>query len=288
MLTLDELRPVFGELREMEAVRVHFTGGEPLIHPELLEILSHCRGLGIPELAMTTNATLVNEQAAERLFAAGLSHVNVSLDGEAEDFHGKLSLALKGLRCLIDARRSFARRERPAVRVNVVIGSNNLTQLPDFVRRLKEAGVDGLNLLPIKRESHLFLNADQIGWFREHAAPVIKECFGEKALERDPYEDSGALEGEYTRDYYQSNRCYIPYVHTFISAGGDVFICCERQAPPQPLGNIHEDSLRAILTGPRYRSERRRLDHVGCRICGMFLTLNKTIDALGGEGVGVE
>jgi len=279
-LTLSNLQPVLAELKSLGVTRVHFTGGEPLIHPELLEILTYSRELGIPELGMTTNATLITTASAANLFAAGLRHVNVSLDGEAEDFHGKFARATEGLANLLEARRTFDKADRPAIRVNIVIGSNNLTQIPDFVKNLKRLGVDGLNLLPIKREKHLFLNPSQIAWFRDNAAPVIRECFGEKVLSRDPYGDSGALDGEYTRDYYQANRCYIPYVHTFFSADGGVHICCERQTTERPLGNILKSSLYEILTNDYYRAERQRQDAPGCRVCGMFQNLNNAIDEL--------
>lgn len=283
ILTLKDLRSPLAELKSMGIIRVHFTGGEPLIHAELLELFRYCRQLGIPELAMTTNATLITAAVADNLFDAGLRFVNVSLDGEAEDFHGKFQLATEGLKNLLDARRTFVGADRPNIRVNIVIGSNNLTQIPGFVAKLKDLEVDGLNLLPIKREKHLFLNADQIDWFRSNAVPVIKECFGETAISRDPYADAGALSGEYTHDYYQANHCYIPYVHTFVSADGGVHICCERQTPERPLGNILQSSLSEILTNDYYNSERRRLDAEGCRICGMFQNLNQAIDSLSAE-----
>jgi cyclic pyranopterin phosphate synthase len=59
---------------------VRITGGEPLVHPEIVEIVrSIARVPGIEDVALTTNATLLTELAAP-LRDAGLSRINVSCD----------------------------------------------------------------------------------------------------------------------------------------------------------------------------------------------------------------
>ena len=59
--------------------RVRFTGGEPLLRRELPEMIESVAALGIPELAMTTNAQLLAPKA-EELRRRGLQRVNISLD----------------------------------------------------------------------------------------------------------------------------------------------------------------------------------------------------------------
>jgi cyclic pyranopterin phosphate synthase len=65
-------------LRGVERVRI--TGGEPLVHPEVLEIVARIAAIpGVRDLAMTTNGTRLAELAAP-LRAAGLRRLNVSID----------------------------------------------------------------------------------------------------------------------------------------------------------------------------------------------------------------
>lgn len=60
--------------------KIRFTGGEPLLRPELVEIVAACAQLRPrPELALTTNAIGLSHRAIE-LRTAGLDRVNVSLD----------------------------------------------------------------------------------------------------------------------------------------------------------------------------------------------------------------
>jgi cyclic pyranopterin phosphate synthase len=59
--------------------RVRVTGGEPLLHPRVTELVSFIASLGVEDLALTTNATRL-EQLARPLRDAGLRRLTVSLD----------------------------------------------------------------------------------------------------------------------------------------------------------------------------------------------------------------
>ncbi len=59
--------------------RVRLTGGEPLLHPRVVELVRFVASLGVDDLALTTNATLLAPLAAP-LREAGLRRLTVSLD----------------------------------------------------------------------------------------------------------------------------------------------------------------------------------------------------------------
>jgi cyclic pyranopterin phosphate synthase len=59
--------------------RVRVTGGEPLLHPRVTELVAFIAGLGVEDLALTTNATRL-EELARPLRDAGLRRLTVSLD----------------------------------------------------------------------------------------------------------------------------------------------------------------------------------------------------------------
>ena len=70
-------------VRGIHAVRgiekLRFTGGEPLLRRDLLGLVAACAAMGIPDLALTTNAQRLAGLAGP-LRADGLHRVNVSLD----------------------------------------------------------------------------------------------------------------------------------------------------------------------------------------------------------------
>lgn len=83
--------------------RVRLTGGEPTVHPNLVEIVGALAQIpGIQEIALTTNA-LKLEKLAHPLARAGLKRVNISIDTlDAERFSkitriGKLEQVWRGI-----------------------------------------------------------------------------------------------------------------------------------------------------------------------------------------------
>lgn len=63
---------------------VRFTGGEPLLRRELPEMIALAKKHGIPDIAMTTNASLLARRLPD-LLDAGLDRINVSLDAADAD-----------------------------------------------------------------------------------------------------------------------------------------------------------------------------------------------------------
>jgi GTP 3',8-cyclase len=82
--------------------RVRITGGEPLLHPSLVDVIAFLDTLGLDDLALTTNATRL-DRLARPLRDAGLRRINVSLDTlEPARFRrmtrgGKLDVVLRGI-----------------------------------------------------------------------------------------------------------------------------------------------------------------------------------------------
>jgi GTP 3',8-cyclase len=79
-LTTDELVRVI-EIAVSEGINeVRLTGGEPLLRPDIVEIVSRINAItDAPTLTMTTNA-LTLEKVAQPLVDAGLTRINISLD----------------------------------------------------------------------------------------------------------------------------------------------------------------------------------------------------------------
>lgn len=79
-LTLEELQRVLAILCSEGIEEIRLTGGEPLLHPQIVDIVKMINSLPTnPEISMTTNATRLNS-LAERLKVAGLKRINISLD----------------------------------------------------------------------------------------------------------------------------------------------------------------------------------------------------------------
>jgi cyclic pyranopterin phosphate synthase len=80
MLTATELVKVI-EIAVSQGIKeVRLTGGEPLLRPDIVEIVSRINSLeNAPELSMTTNGVAL-AKVAQQLADAGLQRINISLD----------------------------------------------------------------------------------------------------------------------------------------------------------------------------------------------------------------
>jgi len=67
------------------------SGGEPLLHPDLDQIIAAMRGRGVLA-CMITNGYLLTPERVKRLNAAGLDHMQISIDNVMPDDVSKKSL----------------------------------------------------------------------------------------------------------------------------------------------------------------------------------------------------
>jgi cyclic pyranopterin phosphate synthase len=78
-LSADEIVRLASIFVSLGVTKIRLTGGEPLLRPDLVEIVRRLHGLGIPDLALTTNGALLRRLAGP-LASAGLRRLTVSLD----------------------------------------------------------------------------------------------------------------------------------------------------------------------------------------------------------------
>jgi cyclic pyranopterin phosphate synthase len=79
LLEWDEFERLVRILVGMSIRKVRVTGGEPLVRPGVEDFIARLKKIGVHDLSMTTNAYLLAERC-DRLVAAGLDRINISLD----------------------------------------------------------------------------------------------------------------------------------------------------------------------------------------------------------------
>ena len=138
VLSVDEIALLVRVFVRLGVRKVRLTGGEPLLRPDLEDLVAQVAATpGVEDLALTTNGALLARRA-QGLFAAGLHRVTVSLDtldpvlfGELGDTRVPLSRVLDGIAA------AAAAGSRP-VKLNAVLqrGRNDdgLLDLVDFAR----------------------------------------------------------------------------------------------------------------------------------------------------------
>src|SRR5688572_11576907 len=96
---------------------VTMSGGEPLLHPDLDEILRHVRARGMIATVIT-NGYLLTRDRITRLNRAGLDHLQISIDNVLPD-----EVSKKSLKVLDQRLRWLAESAEFDVTINAVVGS---------------------------------------------------------------------------------------------------------------------------------------------------------------------
>lgn len=124
---------------ELEAAGVHYlriAGGEPFMHPQIDEIMEICRKTKMIK-SISTNATLINEQAVSILKNSAIDWVVVSLDGATEKVNnitrGGYKEVVNGIKILRDS--------GITTKIACVVSSINCHHIEEIVELAEKMGV---------------------------------------------------------------------------------------------------------------------------------------------------
>jgi Molybdenum cofactor biosynthesis enzyme len=79
MLSYEEIRDIVLVMKDFGLKKVRITGGEPLVRPQVWNLVSLLKATNLESISMTTNGTYLKEYA-KLLKEAGLDIINISLD----------------------------------------------------------------------------------------------------------------------------------------------------------------------------------------------------------------
>ena len=133
IMSYEEIAQVLKVLAPMGMRKVRLTGGEPLVRKDLHKLVSMISAIdGIDDIALTTNALLLDKQA-QALKDAGLNRINISLDSlRADRFSmitrgGDVNKVLKGIEAATAAGLA-------PIKLNVVLMKGiNDDEIKDFI-----------------------------------------------------------------------------------------------------------------------------------------------------------
>jgi radical SAM protein with 4Fe4S-binding SPASM domain len=101
-------KAVLDDLADFKVPAVLFSGGEPLVRPDVFELAAHARSKGL-HVVLSTNGTLIDREKAERLKELEFSYVGISLDSAIPAIHdefrgveGAFERTMRGFRHCVD------------------------------------------------------------------------------------------------------------------------------------------------------------------------------------------
>ncbi len=263
--------------------KVHFSGGEVFLHPEIFAILEDAASLGL-QVNLTTNGTLLDRSKINALADTGVHSISFSLDSADPKTHDKLRGKKGAFKATVKAIRLIADSPRPKMklRINTVVNSRNAAGM-DGLHELIASFGSGVRwkIIPVDSPSKSLLL--EPGLLAELAA---KAAGWNELDDRHPF---GRSEDDflcYSRGWYgaRQSRCYIPWVHLFVDPAGFCYPCCMSRGKVPALGRFPHDPLERILGGDAASQLKMMLASDSalavCRNCDDFLEENAVIGNL--------
>jgi PqqA peptide cyclase len=142
-LSTDEWRRAFSEAAELGVVQVHLSGGEPMLRDDLVELIQHARACDL-YTNLITGGTLLDEDKLLRFRAAGLEHIQLSIQGAAIA-SAEIVAGVRSHRKKLEVARLISKLGYPFT-LNVVIHRLNIVEIPELIRLALDLGAQRLEL----------------------------------------------------------------------------------------------------------------------------------------------
>lgn len=200
--------------------------GEPLLNPNIFELIKYAKSMGIMDIMFHTNATLLSPEKAKSLIDAGLDKLIISFDSPYSEEYEKIRIGAKFEKVIENIKSiSTIKKElgliKPIVRINcIVFPQTSPKEIDDTIKLLS----------PI---------VDSVG-FIDYDSP------------------DGKCEKDYPKDYCSKFIC--PQLLTRLTVWEDGMIapCCMDYERELNLGNIKDTSIKRAWESEKLKCIRKK------------------------------
>jgi MoaA/NifB/PqqE/SkfB family radical SAM enzyme len=280
-LTIQELQPHIDSIRRLGVRWLVFSGGEPLLNPELPQL---CGMLRVEKIRLTLLTTGLLLQKNADAVVASFDDVIVSLDGPPQIHDsirrvaGAYSLLHAGVRELRLRRHDFH------ISARTVVQKANHCHLLETVGTARSLELNSISFLaadltstafnrplawPVARQEEVGLSLLELGALENEIELLIKDASREQEcgfIAETPEKlrrIARHFRAQLGLKTPESPVCNAPWVSAVIETDGAVRPCFFHPA----FGNIHEQNLESIINGKTARAFRAGLDIPSNPIC---------------------
>ncbi|MGE0453770.1 MAG: radical SAM/SPASM domain-containing protein [Vicinamibacteria bacterium] len=262
---LAEKRPWLGPIYPIKLHQM----GEPMLHPELPEIVAHAESRGVP-IELNTNCGLITPERVDALYRAGLTNLILSYQTpDATSFKTRkaprISFEAYRDKVRLAVERKVASKARTRIEIDVMntkhVTDFHIVSDDDVARDLLEDWIDfcqelerryGLEPRPhdkrgLRGEAFLDKDEDTARYTLLDGVTLIwKRCHS-----------WGNVVGGHQITEVPDTYCPAPYDQFVILWNGDVVACCTDFEARTKHSNVFAESVESVWTGERLRGRKR-------------------------------
>jgi MoaA/NifB/PqqE/SkfB family radical SAM enzyme len=257
-MPMEVFRRVLAEVKETALVMQFYFQGEPLLNPDLPEMIREAHEAGLYTI-VSTNAQAMTKERAEELVSSGLDRIIISMDGLTEETYSayrvggdieRCKAAIRWLREAKDHSSSDVRRT-PVIELQCLRLKSNEQEWTHFKREYKALGADRL----------VFKTAQLYDYENGHPLMPTEARYSRYIQSKD---------GKYHRRA-MGKGCFRVWSGAVITTDGTVLPCCYDKGHEHAYGNIMQTPLAELFANEKAMSFRlaamEELPDI-CRECG--------------------
>ncbi len=288
-MPLDLALRTIDEAAALGMEELQLSGGDPLLYPHLLDVISAAKRHPGVFVLMNSVGTGVTVDKARAIIDAGLGAWNFSVDTLDPVRYEKLRGVRNALSTIMTAIQTVrtAGAHDPDFRMNymTVITRENFREIPQLVAHCLDTGIASIYLMNVYGDTTgaSLLTVPELVEFRDVVVPEIHEVLAEKGApdivrsnaryvlgtffsRENP--DENYAQGVYWPDAASVKQaCRVPEFYTLIEPDGRVLPCCLVEISHQgEVGNVMHEPLAEVWAGERFEAFRQ--DRIPfCRRC---------------------
>ncbi len=226
------------QLARLGTTIVTFSGGEPLLHPDLDKLIAHVRSRGMLA-GMITNGYLLTPQRVNQLNDAGLDHMQISIDNVMPDEVSKKSLKVLDKKLQILSEYALFH-----VNINSVLGGG--------IHNPEDALVVGKRALELGFTSTVGIIHDSSGQLRPIGERERKVFLAMKSFEKKNFSQINYYQDDIANGRPSHWRCRAGSRYLYICEDGLVHYCSQQRGKPGiPLEDYTVEDLRREAATPK-------------------------------------
>jgi radical SAM protein with 4Fe4S-binding SPASM domain len=214
--------------------------GEPLLNPRLFDQIALAKQR-IPNLGISTNATLLHARHADQILDSGLDTLLIAIDGATKEVYERTRKGPFAFEMVRDnilqflARKRQRRQHRPRAILSIIVMDSTESDLEAFRTYWTAHGADEVLFKPF------------VNWAGQDTIWTQLAVRGQRAAFHSP----------------RAHPCKLLWKSVVIAWDGRVVPCCYDYDARMALGDLKTQSLAEIWNGPAYMAV-RRAELAGC------------------------
>jgi MoaA/NifB/PqqE/SkfB family radical SAM enzyme len=228
---IETMKQRIDHLHRLGTTIVTISGGEPLLHPELDDLIRYIRSNGIIT-GMITNGYLLTAERIQRLNRAGLDHMQISIDNVMPD-----EVSKKSLKVLDKKLQLLSEHAEFHVNINSVVGGG--------IKNPHDALVVGRRARTLGFTSTVGIIHDGDGQLRPLDDTAREVFLKMKQMERKNYSRLNWFQENIARGLPNEWKCRAGARYIYVCEDGLVHYCSQQRGyPAKPLAEYTIDDIR--------------------------------------------